>query len=81
LVAAAGNIVNDIYDIESDKISHPNRVLVLGKLNKTEVKLEYIILNFISAIISINLSQILFAIVFISALLLFIYSAYLKKFR
>ena len=23
LVAAAGNIVNDIYDIESDKISHP----------------------------------------------------------
>lgn len=79
LVAAAGNIVNDIYDIESDKISHPNRVLVLGKLNKTEVKLEYIILNFISAIISINLSQTLFAIVFISALLLFIYSAYLKK--
>ena len=79
LVAAAGNIVNDIYDIESDKISHPNRVLVLGKLNKTEVKLEYLILNFISAIISINLSQTLFAIVFISALLLFIYSAYLKK--
>ena len=79
LVAAAGNIVNDIYDIESDKISHPNRVLVLGTLNKTEVKLEYIILNFISAIISINLSQTLFAIVFISALLLFIYSAYLKK--
>ena len=79
LVAAAGNIVNDIYDIESDKISHPDRVLVLGTLNKTEVKLEYIILNFISAIISINLSQTLFAIVFISALLLFIYSAYLKK--
>ena len=79
LVAAAGNIVNDIYDIESDKISHPNRVLVLGTLNKTEVKLEYIILNFISAIISINLSQTLFAIVSISALLLFIYSAYLKK--
>ena len=26
LVAAAGNIVNDIYDVEIDKISHPNRI-------------------------------------------------------
>ena len=36
LVAAAGNIVNDIYDVESDKISHPNRILVLGEICKKE---------------------------------------------
>jgi geranylgeranylglycerol-phosphate geranylgeranyltransferase len=77
--AAAGNIINDIYDIEADKISHPQRVLPLGALTKTEVKIEYLILNFVSAIISINLSQTLFTIVFISSLLLFIYSFYLKK--
>jgi geranylgeranylglycerol-phosphate geranylgeranyltransferase len=79
LVAAAGNIINDIYDVETDKMSHPERILPLGKLAKIEVKYEYLILNIISAIVSINLSHVLFWIVFMSAFLLFIYSAYLKK--
>jgi len=77
--AAAGNIINDIYDVEADMISHPQRVLPLGTLTKTEVKIEYLLLNFISAIISIDISQTLFTIVFISSLFLFIYSFYLKK--
>ena len=32
LVCAAGNVVNDIVDRQSDRINHPNRVLVRGRL-------------------------------------------------
>jgi geranylgeranylglycerol-phosphate geranylgeranyltransferase len=79
LITAAGNVINDVYDIETDKISHPKRVLPLGMLTKTEAKIEYISLNIIAGIISINLSRTLFVIVSISAFLLLVYSAYLKK--
>jgi geranylgeranylglycerol-phosphate geranylgeranyltransferase len=79
LVAAAGNIVNDIYDIESDKISHPNRPLVLSEISIKEAWYLYISLSFISIFIAASLKPILLVIVIISTILLFIYSAYLKK--
>lgn len=79
LVTAAGNIVNDIFDIETDKISHQDRVLVLGKISKTEAWTEYLLLNSISIIISILLSVKLIVIVLATIILLFIYSAALKK--
>ncbi len=79
LVAAAGNIVNDIFDIETDKISHPNRVLVLEKISKKEAWTEYILLNSISIIISVSLSIRLIVIVLATIILLYIYSSTLKK--
>ena len=79
LVTAAGNIVNDIYDIESDKISHPNRVLVLGKISEKEAWIEYIFLNSFSIIISVTLSAKLLIIVIATIILLYIYSSTLKK--
>ncbi|MCU0343327.1 MAG: geranylgeranylglycerol-phosphate geranylgeranyltransferase [Ignavibacterium sp.] len=79
LVAAAGNIVNDIYDIESDKISHPKRPLVLSEISIKEAWYLYISLSFISIFIAASLKPILLVIVIISTILLFIYSAYLKK--
>jgi 4-hydroxybenzoate polyprenyltransferase len=79
LVAAAGNIVNDIFDIETDKISHPDRILILGKLSIKEAWTEYILLNSIAIIISISLSAKLMAIVVATIVLLYIYSSILKK--
>ena len=79
LVAAAGNIVNDIYDVETDKISHPQRPIVLSEISKKEAWYLYIVLNFISIFIAASLKPILLAIVVTSTILLFIYSAYLKK--
>ena len=79
LVTAAGNIVNDIFDIDTDKISHQDRVLVLGKIIKKEAWTEYILLNSISIIISVSLSLKLMLIVLITIILLYIYSSTLKK--
>jgi len=79
LTAAAGNIINDIFDIETDKTAHPDRVLTKGTLTKTEAKSEYFLLNSIAAIIAVSLSPAPFVIVLLSISLLYIYSAYLKK--
>ncbi len=79
LVAASGNIVNDIYDIESDKISHPNRVLVLGMLSPKEAVYLINFLNIIAIIIASRVSEILFFLVILSSVILFLYSFYLKK--
>jgi geranylgeranylglycerol-phosphate geranylgeranyltransferase len=79
LTTAAGNIINDIYDIETDKISHPKRVLALGLLSPKEARYEYFVFNLLSAFISIYISITLFVIVFISSFLLFVYSFYLKR--
>jgi 4-hydroxybenzoate polyprenyltransferase len=79
LVTAAGNIVNDIFDIDNDKISHQDRVLVLGKISKKEAWAEYILLNSISIIISVSLSVKLKVIVLATIVLLYIYSSTLKK--
>ncbi len=79
LVAAAGNIINDIYDVEIDKISHPKRILVLGVLTKKEALFEYRFLNLIAVIISAYLSITLLIIVVISITLLFFYSYLFKQ--
>src|SRR5574338_406664 len=79
LVAAAGNIVNDIYDVETDKISHPNRILVMGIITKKEALFEYQFLNLIAVIISAYLSITLLIIVFVSIVLLFFYSYLFKQ--
>lgn len=79
LVAASGNIINDIYDIETDKISHPERILVKGLISKKAAIYFYIFLNILSIIIASRLSDVLLLIVLISIIILFFYSSYLKK--
>ena len=79
LTAAAGNIVNDIYDIETDRISHPNRILVLESLSIKEAWIEYWTLNSLSVFLAIYLSPILLIIVLLTIFLLYVYSAFLKR--
>ena len=79
MVAASGNIINDIYDIETDKISHPNRVLVIGAITKNEAWIEYTSLNIIAIIIAALISFKLTFIVVVTIILLYFYSTALKK--
>lgn len=79
LTAAAGNIINDLYDIETDRISHPNRVLVLDKLSKKEAWFYYCFLNLSSAFIALSLNLVLFIIVILVIFLLLLYSVCLKR--
>jgi geranylgeranylglycerol-phosphate geranylgeranyltransferase len=44
VIAAAGNIINDIFDIEIDRINRPDRALPSGRLTIKEAWVETIIL-------------------------------------
>lgn len=79
LAAAAGNIINDFYDIEIDRIAHPDRPLVTGKITKESAIVFYVILNFTAMVLSFLINLIAFGIVLSTIILLLFYSMYLKK--
>lgn len=43
-LSAAGNVINDIYDLEIDKINRPGRPLPSGQISVQQAKIVYIIL-------------------------------------
>lgn len=78
LVAAAGNIINDYFDIETDKINRPNRPIPSGKISEKEALQLYLAFNLIAIIIAGLISLMALATVIITISLLFLYSYRLK---
>lgn len=79
LTAASGNIINDLFDIEIDKINRPLRPLPSGKITSREAYFLISVMILGSLIISFLVSYSAFIIVIVSHLLLFLYSKYLKR--
>lgn len=79
LVAAAGNVINDYFDVEIDKIAHPDRPLINGKILKKNALNFYFLLNLAALIIAYFISTTVFGIVLLSIILLLLYSFSLKK--
>jgi len=79
LSSAGGNVINDIVDIEIDKISHPKRVLASNLISAKSANLFYYLVVAISIALSslININS--FIIVIAANALLLLYSFYLKK--
>ncbi|MHB1688024.1 MAG: geranylgeranylglycerol-phosphate geranylgeranyltransferase [Ignavibacteriaceae bacterium] len=76
--AIGGNIINDIFDIEIDKINMPGRPLAKGILSKKEAITFYIITNFAALTLSLLIGAYSFIIVLSAAVILFFYSYQLK---
>lgn len=76
---SAGNIINDIKDIETDKVSHPKRPLAAGKITVNQAKVEYILLTVIAILLSVFIKLPALIIVITATVLLFLYSYYFKK--
>jgi len=74
LVMASGNIINDIHDIEIDKINKPLRPLPSGKITIKEAYGLYIFFIAISIAISFLINEMAMVIVLVSILILFTYS-------
>ena len=79
LVAAAGNIINDVFDFEIDKINRPERPLPSGKITKKNATIFYLLFNIAALFISTLVNNIAAIIVVITILLLFLYSLKLKE--
>ncbi len=80
LVGSASNVINDIFDIEIDKINRPERILPSQQITISNAWRFYFLLIFFSIILGYGfLPETPFTIVVLSNILLFIYSWKLKK--
>ncbi len=78
-ITAAGNVINDFFDVETDRIEHPKRPIVCGKISKKKALLYSTLLFVIGIGISYFINKIVFFITLTVSLLLFFYSAFLKR--
>jgi len=76
---ASGNIINDLNDVEADKINKPFRPIPSEKITTNQAYVLYISSVFISILISVFLNEVALAIVLFSILILFVYSKFLKQ--
>ncbi len=78
LTLSAGNIINDIKDIAIDKVNHPERPLITGKITVSQAKAEYVLLTFIALLLSFFINLPAFVIALSATVLLLLYSYYFK---
>lgn len=83
-IAAGGYVINDIYDVEADKINKPSKVIINKHISEKIALRLFIILNVIGVGIGFYLSNGIgksgfFVIFFIASALLYIYSSFLKQ--
>ena len=80
LICAAGNAVNDLVDIEVDRINHPRRVLVSGKLTRKYARNLAVVMNLgaLALALAISFPMVLIALATIG--LLAAYNLKLKRF-
>jgi 4-hydroxybenzoate polyprenyltransferase len=83
-IAAAGYIINDIQDVEADKINKANRVIIGTHISEKLATTLFILFNVIGVALGYALSSSVgqtsfFAIFIIVSGILYIYSTYLKS--
>ena len=83
-IAAAGNIINDIYDVDTDIINKPDKVIVGNSISEKTAFNIYIILTIMGVGVGFYLSNLVgrsgFSAIFvIISALLYIYATYLKR--
>lgn len=82
-IAAAGNIVNDLYDLETDRINKPDKRILGRSISEKSANTAYIILTIIGVGIGFYLSNLIgrpgfTAIFIVISALLYLYATYLK---
>jgi geranylgeranylglycerol-phosphate geranylgeranyltransferase len=79
LTMSAGNVINDFFDINGDKINHPARPLPSGAVSPNAALIYYYILVSASVVISVFISDLNLIINLTAVILLYLYSVRLKQ--
>lgn len=84
IIAAAGNMINDYFDVKADRINKPDKLVISKYIKKKRVIVIHWFLNVIAAGISVLLTikyhSFVFLFIHLAAMnLLWFYSAYFKK--
>lgn len=83
-IAAAGNIINDIYDVETDLVNKPKEVIIGITISEKKANNLFIILNVIGVGLGFYISNMVgknafFSLFVIISALLYVYASYLKQ--
>ncbi|NQV76984.1 MAG: UbiA family prenyltransferase, partial [Lutibacter sp.] len=83
LITAAGYIINDIFDLKTDLINKPQKVIVTKNFSLEKAQQLYLVLNATGVILgiglSLNIEKPSYSLIFIGTSLLLYY--YSKKFK
>ena len=82
-ITAGGYIINDIFDIETDKINKPSQVYIGNTISKEKAYFSYFLLSFIGLILGLYTSYInktIFYGIFFIATIMLLYG-YSKRFK
>ncbi len=79
LVAAAGYIINDYYDVKIDAINRPDRLVVGRVVRRRRAMLAHVVLSALGVLLAGRLHPVLGAVTLGAALLLWGYSARFKR--
>jgi len=80
LVTSGGNILNDLYDIDTDRVNHPERPLPSGEIRTGSARVAFLLSYFIAIGIGFPFLGIIPGITVIGAeILLFLYETRLKR--
>lgn len=80
LIAGGGNVINDIFDYEIDKVNRPKRPLPSGRMPVKNAKIytvALLVLSIVLALLFLNIWQV--ALALFNILVAFVYSWRLKK--
>ncbi|PWH82736.1 prenyltransferase [Algibacter marinivivus] len=83
-IAAAGNIINDIYDIETDLVNKPNKVIIDKSISEKTAYNLFIGLNLVGVGLGFYVSHMVgrapfFSIFVVISILLYVYASFLKR--
>jgi geranylgeranylglycerol-phosphate geranylgeranyltransferase len=79
IACAFGNLINDLSDIEIDRINNPQRPLVKGTVNETVVIVGAVLFAALALMLSLSLGALSFLTVAVAIALLFLYGMILKR--
>lgn len=79
LVGAGGNSINDVFDHRIDAINRPDRPLPSGTVSVGAARGLWVVTTVLGIIIAASVSLAHFAVAVLAALLLYVYSARLKR--
>ncbi len=79
LIAAAGYIINDYYDVKIDYINKPERVIIGKSITRRYAILFHVVLSLAGVLIGVYLSWSITALNVVSVFLLWFYSNNLKR--
>jgi len=78
LISAGGNVINDYFDLEVDRVNKPQRPLASGRVSPTVALASYLVVSVVGLIISVLINRSTFLIAGAAVVGLFFYSASLK---